>query len=65
MSYLMSIFMSEISMIRIKNAKVSRSGKTHYIAVPIDYIRNELINPNLRYMVVIKPIKQKSRKEFK
>jgi hypothetical protein len=50
-------------MIQIKNAKVSRSGDLHYIAIPIDFIRSEIVKPEQKYDIKITPSEKKEKKE--
>jgi virulence-associated protein VagC len=45
--------------IQIKNAKLKMNGNSYWILVPMDFIKNGMIDVNQEYDVIIKPIKKK------
>lgn len=49
--------------VSIKNAHVSRSGNLHYIRIPIEFIRNDIIDPSKIFDVKITPIKENDEKK--
>ena len=44
--------------IKIKGAKIKEYGNSYFILVPMDFIKNEMINPLEEYDIVIKPAKK-------
>ena len=43
----------------IKNKKIAKTGDDYAIFMPRIYIKNELINPKLRYNVYLEKIEEK------
>ena len=44
--------------LKLKDAKISSAGNYHYIRIPNNYVKNELIDTNERYAVLIRPQKE-------
>ena len=46
--------------IQIKNAKLKSYGNSYCVLVPMDFIKNEMVNLQDEYDVIIKPVKKES-----
>lgn len=42
-------------MISIKNSKIAKSGRIHSITIPASYIRNNIVDPSIKYDVKLVP----------